>query len=196
MKMCCSKSDFHNKKFYIYGQFDGWVNSAYDAKNASLPKMPYIFFLCLPMALSNCCAFISSFDIGALGLTFRLFLGFIVELLQDIFGICWLMLSGLERSRDPFNSNLVGVFKRGILVKCGPAYLEKKIEWKNLHIKENIRWYIFWIPAMQCPRYHNIRAAPRGMQSNNSYPKNSFTAPLLITTSSLFKSPLLGVFFE
>ena len=123
--MCCSKSDFHKKKFYIYGHFDGWVNSPYDAKSASLPEITYILFLCLPMALSNCCAFISSFDIGALGLTFRLFLGFIVELLQDIFGICWLMLSGLERSRDPFNSNLVGVFKRGILVKCGPAYLEK-----------------------------------------------------------------------
>ena len=105
--------------FWRMSEFTLWCKKCLASQNA------IYFFLCLPMALSNCCAFISSFDIGALGLTFRLFLGFIVELLQDIFGICWLMLSGLERSRDPFNSNLVGVFKRGILVKCGPAYLEK-----------------------------------------------------------------------
>ena len=94
----------------------------------------------LPMALSNCWAFISSFDTGALGLTLRLFLGLIVELLQEIFGICWLMLSGLERSRSPFNSNFVGAFNRGILVKwCGPAsYLEnenwmKKFTYQRKH---------------------------------------------------------------
>lgn len=98
------------------------------------------------MALSNCCAFISSFDTGALGLILRLFLGLMVELLQDIFGICWLMLSGLERSKDPFNSNFVGVFNRGILVKCGPTpmYLENENWMKNLHIKENMGSNVIW----------------------------------------------------